>query len=42
MDSELAKLVVIGLLGGVSAVAAHRNVAIYHDGLDLGGRHRDR
>jgi hypothetical protein len=30
---EVVKLLVIGALGAVSSVAAHRNVAIYHDGL---------
>ena len=33
MRDEIAKLLVVGALGGVSAAAAHRNIAIYHDGL---------
>lgn len=33
MPDEIVKLLVVGLLGAVSAVAAHRNIAIYHDGL---------
>lgn len=33
MPDEVVKLLVDGALGSVSAVAAHRNVAIYHDGL---------
>jgi uncharacterized protein YhfT len=33
VDDEVAKLAVIGVLGAASAAAAHRNVAIYHDGL---------
>jgi hypothetical protein len=44
---ELAKLIVIGTLGALSAAAAHRNIAIYHDGLrtsvgelETGGRTR--
>jgi hypothetical protein len=44
---EVLKLVVVGALGAASAVAAHRNVAIYHDGLrtsvnelESGGRTR--
>jgi hypothetical protein len=44
---EVAKLLVIGALGAVSAAAAHRNIAIYHDGLrtsvtalETGGRDR--
>ena len=33
MQDEIAKLLVIGALGAVSSAAAHRNIAIYHDGL---------
>jgi hypothetical protein len=33
VQDEIVKLLVIGLLGAVSSLAAHRNVAIYHDGL---------
>jgi Protein of unknown function len=33
VQDEIAKLVVVGALGAVSAAAAHRNIAIYHDGL---------
>jgi len=33
VPDEVVKLLVIGALGTVSAVAAHRNIAIYHDGL---------
>ncbi len=33
MPDEVVKLLVVGALGSVSALAAHRNVAIYHDGL---------
>jgi hypothetical protein len=33
MQDEIAKLLVVGALGAVSSAAAHRNIAIYHDGL---------
>ena len=33
MQDEVVKLLVVGALGAVSAVASHHNVAIYHDGL---------
>ena len=33
MQDEIVKLLVVGALGAVSATAAHRNIAIYHDGL---------
>jgi hypothetical protein len=33
VQDEIVKLLVVGALGAVSAMAAHRNVAIYHDGL---------
>jgi hypothetical protein len=33
VSDEALKLAVVGVLGAASAAAAHRNVAIYHDGL---------
>jgi hypothetical protein len=38
VQSELAKLVLIGVLGAASAATAQRNIAIYHDGLRTSAR----